>query len=83
MSSMSEEDKAAIKREIEEARRILREDGILTSNRAIMEKLNKHFPDPEPEPDPDKGPVPPKRKENPNEPPKPKKDAWWGDAIDS
>jgi hypothetical protein len=77
---MTPEEKAEIKREIEEARRILREDHIIVSQKAIQEKLAKHFPD-EPEPPDPTGPNPPKRKAEPNEPPKPKPNLWWGDAL--
>lgn len=70
--------------EIAEARRILREDKILSGQKAIHEKLSKHFPDePSPgNPEPPTG-VPPAP--DPKDPPQPqkKKGAWWGDQLDS
>lgn len=77
---MSDEDKEEIRKEIAEAQRILREDHIIVSQKQILDKLHKHFP----EDDSDDGtPKPPDKKEDPNEPPKPKKSAWWGDALES
>lgn len=62
-----------IRKEIAEARRILREDRVLA-------KLNKHFPD-EPVTDPKDGPPPP----DPKDPPEPvvKKGIWWGEQNGS
>ena len=51
-------DDEAIRREIAEARRIVREDKILVSHNRLSAKLDKHFPD-EPEPDPNVPPAPP------------------------
>jgi hypothetical protein len=61
---------AMIKREIDAARRILRED-------RIIGKLSKAFPD-EPPADPDAPPAPPKIE--PKETPK-KKGLWWGEQT--
>jgi hypothetical protein len=77
---MAEDVEALVKREVEAARKILREDGIIASQKAIREKLDKHFPD-EPEPGSD-DPQPPDRKPEP-EPSQPekKKGIWWGDNV--
>lgn len=79
---MTPEEKAEIKKEIAEAQRILREDGIIASNKAIMEKLQKHFPDEPAEPVNPNEPQPPPRKDDPNAPPQPPKSKWWGDSLD-
>jgi hypothetical protein len=60
---------AAIRKEINRARQILREDKILA-------KLGKHFPD-EPVTDPDAPPVPPRKDPEPGPV---RKGLWWGDV---
>lgn len=77
---MAEDIEAIVKREVDAARRILREDGIIASQKAIQEKLSKHFPD-EPEPD-DGKPKPPDKKPEPapSDPAK-KPGLWWGDQV--
>lgn len=72
---MAEDVEALVKREVEKARRILRDD-------RIMGKLGKHFPD-EPEPEPDDGkPKPPDKKPEPeNGQPEKKPGVWWGDQA--
>jgi hypothetical protein len=76
---MSEMTPEQIREEIREARRIIREDKIIVGQKAIHDKLSKHFPDepiiPEGTP-PSPEPIPPS-----DVPPK-KKGKWWGDAID-
>jgi hypothetical protein len=69
---MAEDVEALVKKEIAEARRILRDDKVLA-------KLNKHFPDEEPD---DDKPKPPPKKDNPEtkEPAK-RPGIWWGAAA--
>ena len=78
---MSDDVEEMVKREVAEARRILREDRVLVSNAAILARLDKHFPD-EPQPaNPDK-PQPPKKKEEPETgQPEKKPGVWWGDKV--
>lgn len=77
---MAEDIEAIVKREVDAARKILREDGIIASQKAIQEKLAKHFPD-DPEPGND-DPKPPDKKPEP-EPgqPEKKRGIWWGDNV--
>lgn len=72
---MAEDVEALVKREVEKARRILRDDRILG-------KLGKHFPD-EPETVPDDGkPKPPDKKPEPEDgQPEKKPGVWWGDQA--
>lgn len=74
-----------IRAEIAEARRIIREDKIISGHKALTERFDKHFP---PDPDgtspsdpPEGTPPPPDPK-----PPAPDRDKprskWWGDALD-
>jgi hypothetical protein len=80
MSDMTPEE---IKAEIAEARRMVREDKILAGQKAIHEKLSKHFPDEPTSPEPPEGTPPaPPAGDPPTDPPK-KKGVWWGDAIDN
>ena len=72
---MADDVEAMVKREVAEARRILREDKLLA-------KLNKHFPD-EPDPEPDDGkPKPPDKKPDPEPGAEKKPGLWWGELSD-
>jgi len=72
---MDEESRKAIREELAEARRILRED-------LVLSKLNKHFPDePAGDESPDDGKPKPPAKKDPLDKPEPKRDSWWGDAL--
>lgn len=83
---MGDEDiEGVVKREVDAARAILREDRILLSNKQIMERLDKHFPEespntdpPEPGSDPEKPPAP--EPKPPKETPK-KRGLWWGEQT--
>lgn len=87
---MGDEDiEGVVKREVDAARAILREDRILLSNKQIMERLDKHFPeespqsgDPEPEPSSGSGGEKPPAPEPkpPKETPK-KRGIWWGEQT--
>lgn len=78
---MAEDIEEIVKREVAAAREILRSDGIIASNKALKEKLDRHFPD-DPEPNPD-APQPPKKKDEPEKPdtPERKPGLWWGDSV--
>lgn len=72
------------KREIQEAIRILREDGIMVHLRGISEKLGKLFPDGDPNNpgDPKDGPGNPPPPTDPKDSSqKEKKSKWWGDQL--
>jgi hypothetical protein len=74
----SEEDKAYLREQLAEARRILREDRIL----ARLSRLSPDEPvDPDSAGNADGKPPAPKKKDQPDEPPK-KRRIWWGDALD-
>jgi len=77
-----------IRREVAEAARILREDGISVRLSAIEAKFSKHFPDDPPNDpdtkdgdDPNGPPKPPDPKDPPNKPEPEKRGLWWGNAI--
>jgi hypothetical protein len=78
----------AIKAEIAEARRIIREDKLIASHKEIRDRFDKHFPaddgndssNPDPAANPNQPPAP-----EPQDPPEPepdRKSRWWGDALD-
>ena len=70
-----------VRREIAEARRILREDGLLLTQKEILARFDKHFPDETPE-DESGDPKPPKRKESPETAqPEEKSGIWWGNKL--
>lgn len=74
---MAEDVEALVRKEVEKARRILRED-------KVMVKLNKHFPD-EPETTEDEDPSIPKPPARKTEPetgqPEKKPGIWWGEQA--
>jgi hypothetical protein len=69
-----------VKREIAEAVRILRDDGVHISKTVgtLWEKMNAPKAEP-PKEDPGEGDPPPKKEKPAEEPPKPeKRGLWWG-----
>jgi hypothetical protein len=77
----------AIKAEIAEARRILREDKLIASHKELRDRFDKQYPPdpaadpPQDPPNPDQPPAP-DPKDPPADPPsEPRKSKWWGDAL--
>ena len=82
---LSPEDKEEMKRELDAARAILREDKILAHNKLMGERWTRvHGEDPPPtEPTDPNVPPAPDKKEAPQDPPDKPRHGWWGDALDA
>jgi len=77
--ALSDEDKAELKTQLDEARRILKEDRVLAHNARMDERWRRvHGEDPPVAPP--GSPPAPDPKDPPVDPPK-KKGIWWGDAL--
>jgi hypothetical protein len=81
---MAEEDtEAIVQREVENARRILREDRLLKSHSELRTRFDKQFPE-QSDTVPEGDGKPPAPKADPDGPPVPEKKPgiWWGNASE-
>lgn len=80
--ALSDEDKEELRKELAEARRILKEDKVLAHN-ALMDERWKRVHGEDPPKVPEGAPPAPDPKNPPNDPTPKKKGFWWGDALES